>query len=104
MTEASRFTSTVKWFDSPKGYGFIVDPYGGKDIFVHFSRVFGEGHTRELDTGDVVEFCMVDRPKGPAAERVVLVRRGRPTVQTGRSSAVSLALAEPHARRSIRLT
>ena len=33
-------SGTVKWFDSKKGFGFIVNPEG-KDVFVHFSSIEG---------------------------------------------------------------
>ena len=39
------YQGTVKWFDSKKGYGFIVGPEG-KDVFVHFSVIEGEGFVR----------------------------------------------------------
>ena len=32
----------VKWFNEGKGYGFI-ESESGKDLFVHFSEIQGEG-------------------------------------------------------------
>ncbi len=66
---SERQTGTVKWFDSAKGFGFI-EREGGKDLFVHFRDIVGEGH-RSLDDGQKVEFTEVDGKKGPQASEVV---------------------------------
>ncbi|MCG6965796.1 MAG: cold shock domain-containing protein [Chromatiaceae bacterium] len=62
-------TGTVKWFDNGKGYGFIQRE-SGKDLFVHFRSIVGEGH-RSLEEGQRVEFIEVAGNKGPQAENVV---------------------------------
>ena len=61
----------VKWFNSAKGYGFIQQE-DGKDVFVHFSAIQGDGY-KSLEEGEEVEFEIADSPKGPQAERVVKV-------------------------------
>ena len=48
-------TGTVKWFNTQKGFGFIVSDEGGKDIFVHISAVERSG-LRSLNEGQKVEF------------------------------------------------
>ncbi|HEX9076780.1 MAG: cold-shock protein [Acidobacteriota bacterium] len=68
---ADRIIGTVKWFNASKGYGFIARE-GGKDVFVHFSAIQGEGY-RNLNEGEQVEFSIEDSPKGPQAVNVVKV-------------------------------
>lgn len=62
-------TGTVKWFDSGKGFGFI-ERENGKDLFVHFRSIVGEGH-RSLTDGQRVEFIETQGAKGPQADQVV---------------------------------
>ena len=66
---SDRQKGTVKWFNSDKGYGFI-ERTTGKDLFVHFRSIAGEGH-RSLVEGQAVEFTEVAGEKGPQAENVV---------------------------------
>lgn len=65
---AERITGTVKWFNTTKGYGFISRE-GGKDVFVHYSAIVGEGF-RNLEEGEQVEFEIEDTPRGPQAANV----------------------------------
>ena len=62
-------TGTVKWFDSKKGFGFILGAEDGKDIFVHYTNIEGEGF-RSLKDGEAVEFEMVESDKGLQAQNV----------------------------------
>ena len=59
----------VKWFNPRKGYGFISDDQG-RDIFVHYANIAGEGY-KTLNEGQPVSFDVVEGEKGLRAENVV---------------------------------
>jgi len=63
-------TGTVKWFNESKGFGFLSQDNGGKDVFVHFSAIQGDGF-RTLKENQAVTFDVEDGPKGPQASNVV---------------------------------
>ena len=64
-----RESGIVKWFIRLKGYGFINPDEGGKEVFVHYSAIRGDGY-RNLFEGDRVEYELIDRGKGPQAQNV----------------------------------
>jgi cold shock protein len=59
----------VKWFNESKGYGFIEPDGGGRDVFVHYSAIQGEGY-KTLSEGQAVEFEIIQGEKGPQASNV----------------------------------
>jgi CspA family cold shock protein len=62
-------TGTVKWFNDDKGFGFITPDEGGKDLFVHFSGIAGNGF-RSLQEGTKVSYDAEQGDKGPKAVNV----------------------------------
>jgi CspA family cold shock protein len=68
---AVRLTGKVKWFNDAKGYGFIERP-DGDDVFVHYTAIQGTGF-RSLSEGQMVEFEVVEGPKGKQAANVTKV-------------------------------
>lgn len=64
----SNATGKVKWFDEKKGFGFI-EQSEGKDVFVHFRGIKGNGF-KTLIEGQAVSFEVEQGQKGPQAINV----------------------------------
>jgi len=62
-------TGIVKWFNSEKGFGFIMPDNGGKDLFAHFSEIQGDGY-KSLQENQRVSFIAGQGPKGPQATKI----------------------------------
>ena len=66
--ESPALRGEVKWFDVKKGFGFILAP-DGRDVFVHFSSIVGDGF-RSLKDGETVEYELTEGDKGLHARNV----------------------------------
>lgn len=80
MSEGARRTGVVKWFNTEKGYGFIVPDDGERDIFVHQTSIVAEGF-RSLADGEQVEFETVEDPKTGKIKASDVTGPGRANVQ-----------------------
>jgi len=56
----------IKWYNSKKGYGFIVGE-NGKDIFVHKNDMPAD---ENLNEDAPVEYDIEDTERGPQAKKV----------------------------------
>lgn len=63
---------TVKWFNNPKGYGFIQaqEATENQDVLIHYSVIDMEGF-KTLKAGQVVSFEIGHGPKGLIATKVI---------------------------------
>ncbi len=68
---SERVSGRVKWFNAPKGFGFI-EREDESDVFVHYRGIRGEGY-KSLQDGQAVSFAVVETPKGLQAEDVEVV-------------------------------
>ena len=65
--ETNMAQGTVKFFNSQKGFGFIVQDNGGPDVFVHISAVERAGMSN-LNEGQKLSFDVeADRRTGKSA-------------------------------------
>ncbi|MFP4343196.1 MAG: cold-shock protein [Anaerolineales bacterium] len=70
--ESERLVGQVKWFDEKKGFGFITPENGGRDVFVHYADIRGEGF-KTLHEGERVEYSMGTSDRGPKAAEVIRI-------------------------------
>ncbi len=61
---------TVKWFSERKGFGFIEQQGGEKDVFVHYSSISMPGF-KTLAEGERVSFDIEEGDRGPVAKNVM---------------------------------
>jgi CspA family cold shock protein len=64
-------TGTVKMWNDQLGYGFIEDPSGGRDIYVHAKQInIKQAGRKSLKAGALVAFEVEEKAKGPSAVNV----------------------------------
>ena len=66
----------VKWFNSAKGYGFVLADDSSEDLFAHYSSIEMEGY-RTLRAGQDVTFDIQEGPKGRHAVNIRVVSDDR---------------------------
>ena len=62
---------TVKFYNNAKGFGFIEQANGGKDVF--FTKEYNQKNSLKIKDGDHVEYDLVDGPKGVCAVNVQIL-------------------------------
>lgn len=63
---------TIKWFNSRKGYGFIEPSDGGKDVFVHITKLEEIG-LRHVCDGQKIQYELYNDRGRIAAGNLVLL-------------------------------
>ena len=64
--ETTELEGTVKWFNTDKGFGFIMPDGGGRDVFVHVRAIERSGMSA-LSEGQRVRAAVRQGEKGPEA-------------------------------------
>jgi CspA family cold shock protein len=63
---------SVKWYNAEKGFGFVAQDRGGKDVFVH-ATTLGRSGLNELAEGQRVRLQISQGQKGPEARSMELL-------------------------------
>ena len=75
MRRTDMAQGTVKWFNTTKGFGFIMPQDGGNDVFVHITAVEHAG-LKALNEGQRIQFEVEPDKKGKGPKAVNLVITG----------------------------
>jgi CspA family cold shock protein len=67
MAPEACITGKVKYYNTEKGFGFIIRDDGKSDVFFHMSRLVG---IENPAVGLKVKFVVEDSPKGPRASNI----------------------------------
>jgi len=88
-SSSSTHTGRVKWFNTRKGFGFLVDVETSEDVFVYFQDlVVPENTFRNLYEGEYVEFTVDTDDQGrTVARNVTGVHQGPLQCTTPRNQA-----------------
>ncbi|EPB85645.1 hypothetical protein HMPREF1544_07552 [Mucor circinelloides 1006PhL] len=75
MEDNSRHKGRVKFFNSTKGFGFILpdakeENDAIEEVFVHHTAIHNDGGFKSLAEGEEVEYDLVQGPKGMQASNV----------------------------------
>ena len=62
----------IKWFNPAKGYGFIENTEGGKDIFLHVSALEQAG-IDSLEEGQAVSFEIAENNGKKNATNIIKI-------------------------------
>ena len=69
---SERIMGKVKWFNSERGYGFILDENDENvEYFVHYSSIEMKGF-KKLVEDQVVSFVVEDTERGIQAKEVII--------------------------------
>ena len=71
MTETTKVTGTLKWFNEIKGYGFIAVDGMEKDVFIHVKQLRAAGIMGSPAEGQALTFDLKDGPRGKFAAEIV---------------------------------
>ena len=63
---------SVKWYNPEKGFGFVAQDRGGKDVFVH-ATTLERSRLNELAEGQRVRMQISQGQKGPEARSIKLL-------------------------------
>jgi CspA family cold shock protein len=64
----------VKWFDTAKGFGFVVDDEGGPDILLHANVLRNFGHSSVAE-GTEIEIVVVASDRGQQVSEIVSMQQ-----------------------------